>query len=108
MGLRAAGHREKLRKGQPREGEVREDHCHKGHRDYLGPPTPNELVGYTCGEERIYILEQKCVLVLSQLPQLQHPGVYAHMEPPADTGTTQSVTVRSETQYQIQRLSLTG
>ena len=53
------------------------------------------------GEEMIYILEQKVVLVLEQLQQLRHPGACAHVEPAADTGTMQSVTVRSETQCQI-------
>ena len=48
-----------------------------------------------------YILGQKGVLDPGQLRQLRHPGVCAHVEPPADTDTMQIVTVRSKTQCQI-------
>jgi len=55
-----ARHRERLREGQPREAEHREQ---KGHHNPLEP------------------LEQKGVLVLGWLQQLPHLDAYARMEP---------------------------
>ena len=86
VGLRMAGHREKIREGKPREGE---HHSYKGHPDYRGSPAPNDLVGYIQREEGFYILGQKGVLVLRRL---QRPDVCVHWEPP---DTMKNVTVRT-------------
>ena len=53
----------------------------------------------------ILLVGQKGVLDPGQLRQLRHPGARGQVEPPVDTGTKQSVTVRSESQYETQRLS---
>ena len=60
--------RERLREDRPRESV---HHLYKHHRGHLGHPT--QILGYICGEERVYTLERMGVLALGELQQLLRP-----------------------------------